>query len=97
MTSRRSGVSGRTGKYSITMPRDIAEAAEARSGRTDVEGRPGRSVHLAGRHDEVGRYAALLATSSTSASAAGPEEAGFCPVISRPSWTTYGAQSSPLE
>ena len=29
--------------------------------------------------------------------AAGADEAGFCPVISRPSMTTYGAQSSDFE
>ena len=34
---------------------------------------------------------------ASSALAAGSEDAGFCPVISKPSATTWGCQSSALE
>lgn len=34
---------------------------------------------------------------SSSSLAAGSEDAGFCPVINRPSLTTWGCQSAPLE
>lgn len=39
----------------------------------------------------------FFAIRASSASAAGRDEAGFCPVTSRPSVSTWGAQSAPLE
>jgi hypothetical protein len=48
-----------------------------------------------GREVRYDFYAA--ANRLSNASAAGPEDAGFCPVISRPSLTTWTPPSSPLE
>ncbi|ASL48792.1 hypothetical protein bAD24_p00435 (plasmid) [Burkholderia sp. AD24] len=49
-------------------------------------------------HKEVSvRYYAASAGCLIRMAAADDDEAGFCPVISRPSVTTYGAQSSPFE
>lgn len=79
----------------------VALAGPPGQGRVGLQ--PGGVIEPLAQHHDVDAHtpawpvAAVLVTSSMSASAAGPEEAGFCPVISRPSLRTYGAQSSPLE
>lgn len=50
----------------------------------------------ADRH-RVGQAFAVVASCAMSAAAASEDEAGFWPVISRPSLTTYEPQSGPFE
>src|SRR5450631_100115 len=49
-----------------------------------------------GRHAAYGRWGALVRKSSNSFCAANSEEAGFCPVTSIPSTTTWGCPSAAL-
>ncbi len=55
-----------------------------------------RVAHCLTDVDEVGAHAEAL-SASTKRCAALADDAGFCPVISRPSCTKYGLQSGPLE